>query len=384
MISGVKLTYHFIFRLLILSSQNKKKLKEKKMAKNKNWREFDFTPAKVKKIIDLDGNLVRKEYIYSQDQVTHLIQFYEFPENREIMNNTYRGAHGCFPNKYYAEVSADGDTPIQRARARYIDGEFSLFFGQAIHLISEPGCGKTTTLMTIASGFSRAWFNHPGIKKFDYIFVVSFGERDYEMWDEDEGFVSCFKDTVPGVDIRVACLDDFYKGSLDNALQILATAQDLVYKGRKTVAVIFDGLTRLVSLANDTMTGDLQSGGLKYKAKQILQQYLQSGKMFPSQEKENASLTMIGSLIVDSNGNSTSTILKDSARGWSNNHLYLTRAAWDFKIKNLRTGVYEGFTSLDPISGFNRQNSMFNRDLSVIQDYINEYYRATEDYWEGK
>jgi len=33
MISGVKLTYHFIFRLLILSSQNKKKLKEKKNGK---------------------------------------------------------------------------------------------------------------------------------------------------------------------------------------------------------------------------------------------------------------------------------------------------------------------------------------------------------------
>ena len=48
------------------------------MAK-KNYKEFDFTPAKVKKVIDLEGNLLRREYIYSQDQVTRLIQFMNSP-----------------------------------------------------------------------------------------------------------------------------------------------------------------------------------------------------------------------------------------------------------------------------------------------------------------
>lgn len=376
MISGVKLTYHFIFRLLILSSQNKK-LKEK-MAK-KNWKEFDFTPAVRKKVVDLDGNLIRREYIYSQDPVTRLIQFYESPQNREIMNNTYKDAHGCTPDKYYAQVSAYGDTPLQRARARYIDGEFCLFMGQSIHLISEPGCGKTTTMMTIASGFSRAWCDSPSAPKFDYIFVVSFGERDYEMWDEKNGFVSCFKDALPEVDIRVACLDDFGEESVDKALQILATAQDLVYKGRKTVAVFFDGLTRLTSLASDVMPGDLQSGGLKFRAKQVLQHFLKSGKMFqPTRKYENVSLTMIGSLIVDSNNNNTSTVLRDAARGWCNNHLYLTRDAWEYKVLDDFSDRLVGFTSLDPRISINRQRPKYNRDLSVIEKYIHDYYYGSE------
>jgi len=347
----------------------------------KNYKEFDFTPAKIKKVIDLEGNLLRKEYIYSPDQVTHLIQFYESPQNREIMNTNYEFAHGCSPNEYLAPVSADDDTLLQRARAKFIDDEFSIFFGQAVHIISEPGCGKTTTLKTITSGFSRPYVGYPNSPKFDYIFVISFGERDYEVWDEEDGFVSCFKNASPQVDIRVACLNDSGRAeSIDRALQILATAQDLVLKSRKTVALIFDGLTRLTSLASDVMPGDLLSGGLKYEAKEILQKFLKSGKMFkPLYNGENPSLTVIGSLIVDSNNNNTSTVLKDAARGWCNNHIYLTKDAWAYEIKDYGTDEFVGFTSLDPRISFNRQKPTCDRGLSVIERHLMEYQKEIDD-----
>jgi len=317
------------------------------------------------------------------DQVEKLIQFYANPVERERINRDYRKAHGEIPDQYHARVCAAGDTAIQRARSRYIDREFDIHFGQSVHIIAEAGCGKTSTLMTMASGWCRPYVNSTG-KKFDYIFVISFGERDYEMWSERGGFVSCFKNAHPDIDIRVACLDDFYTDSIDNACQIIACAQDLVYNKRKDVLLLFDGLSRLVAFANDTMTGgDLGPGGLRFKAKQLMQLCLHSGKMFqpnPGEPDDKVpSLTVVGTLIIDSNNNNLSAILQSSAKGWTNNHIYLSTDAWYYRqIFNYDTCQLEGFTSLDPVKSFNRQGSKVSKDLSVINNYVIEYEQALD------
>ena len=353
------------------------------MAKNKNWREFDFTPAKIKKVVDQDGNLIRREYIYSPDQVTHLIQFYESPQNREILHREFLNTPGEEP---FLDVPVAGymDTLLERMRALYMDEVLTFKYGQAVHIIGRPGEGKTTELKRIVSGFSkpRVISKNP---KFDYIFVISFGERDYEVWGKN-GFVNCLTEAHPDVDIRVAWLNDFYEETIDHALQIIHTAMDLVKNKRKDVLLVFDGLSRIVKFYSESSkdpSGIPGPGGLKFKAKQVMQLLLQSAKMLMPQKGETEatapSLTTVGTLIVDPLNNNISAVLNSDAYGWSNNHIFLTQNTWEYTVVNDYTGEVEGFTSLDPSTSFNRQAPSRGRSIDIVNTYIQKYKRLVRE-----
>lgn len=220
------------------------------------------------------------------------------------------------------------ETTPEKLTTRVIDLVAPIGFGQRGLVVSSPKAGKTTMLKDLAEGIA---LNYPDV----HLMAVLIGERPEEVTDitmhiakvtNGKGEVAASNfDEAPDDQTRIAEL------ALEHAKRVVESGQRVV--------VLLDSITRLARAYNlalptsgRTLTGGFDPVAL-YPAKRFFgaaRNFLPAGtkvSSVPKEEdkgKENPSLTIIGTALIDT-GSRMDDLIYEEFKGTGNMELHLDR-----------------------------------------------------------